>query len=212
MRKVEGRILPFVVVFTAALVVATAMAAARSEPAAQPEPARASPHVLGTVSYWNGDRLEVKTPDGKTEKIAVNKETKRQVEIKTGVEVAVEYRRRIGGFIIAERVLPAAAVQAEAAPAAAAPGSVTGTVVTWNNAVLILKTAEGDINLALSPSTEYRVTSLDPGLLVIVDYQEGSDHARLATLVRVAPAPPAEPEAGEAPEAGASEPAQDPKP
>ncbi len=206
MQKMEGRILPFVMVLMAALVATAAMAAARSEPAAQPEPARASPHVLGTVSYWNGDRLEVKTPDGKTEKIAVNKETKRQVEIKTGVEVAVEYRRKIGGFIIAERVLPAAAVQPAAAPAAAAPGSVTGTVVTWNNAVLILKTAEGDINLALSPSTEYRVASLDPGLLVIVDYQEGSDHARLATLVQAAPAAPAPPA-----ETG-SEPVQDSKP
>lgn len=211
MHKMKKKILPFAAVFSMALMATAGLAAAWSEPAtaAQQEQPRASasPHVRGTVTYWNGDRLELKTSDGKTEKVAVNKETRREVEIKKGVEVAVEYRRKVGGFYLADRVLPAAAVPAEAAPAApaaATAGAVTGTVVTWNNAVLILKTAEGDINLALSPSTEYRLTSLDPGLLVVVDYQQGSDGAKLATLVQIAPAAPA------APASPPSEPVQHP--
>lgn len=68
--------------------------------------ARAVPQISGTVLVWNGYRIDLKTPEGKTQQVAVNKETERLVEIKQGVVVTVEYHRKVGGFVIAERVLP----------------------------------------------------------------------------------------------------------
>ncbi len=148
---------------------------------------RAVPHVIGTVIRWTGNRIDLKTPEGKVQKVAVNQGTEWLVEAREGAEVKVEYRRKVSGFVIAERVLPAG----EGAPAAqpgkgTAPGqnarTVTGSVVSWNNTALLLRTEAGDVTLFLSPSTEYLVKSLDPGLRVIVEY-EGPDRARVATRV-----------------------------
>ena len=70
-----------------------------------PAPApRAVPHVTGTITSWNGYRIDLKTPDGKTQQVAINEDTERLVEIKPGAEVTIEYRRKIGDFVIAERV------------------------------------------------------------------------------------------------------------
>ena len=74
-----------------------------SEPAPAPV---AVPHVTGTVLTWNGYRLDLKTADGETQQVAVNKDTERLVEIKPGTEVTIDYRRKIGDFVIAERVRP----------------------------------------------------------------------------------------------------------
>lgn len=146
---------------------------------------RAVPHVTGTVARWNGNRIDLKTPDGKLQKVAVNQETERLVEIMEGAEVTVEYRRKISGFVIATKVLPAeagAAAGTGKAPARSA-GTATGQVVSWNNAALLLRTEEGDVNFYLSPSTEYLVKSLEPGLPVTVEYREGADRAKVATRV-----------------------------
>lgn len=161
----------------------------QSAPASQTVPAL--PHVTGTVLRWNGYRIDLKTADGKTQEVAVNKDTERLVEIQPGAEVTVEYRRKIGDFVIAERVRPVAeagtAAQSgtDTAPGTS-PSTVTGTVVSWTDAALLLRTDSGDVTLFLSPRTEYLVKSLDPGLSVTVEYQETSKDSWLATRVRAA--------------------------
>lgn len=77
---------------------------AESEPAPAPP---TLPHVTGTVLVWNGYRIDLKTSEGKTLQVAVNKDTEQLVEIERGAEVRVEYRRKVGDFVIAERVRPA---------------------------------------------------------------------------------------------------------
>jgi hypothetical protein len=146
---------------------------------------RAVPHVTGTVTRWTGNRIDLKTPEGKVQKVAVNQGTERLVEIEEGAEVTVEYRRKISGFVIAERVLGAEAGAAAGTgkTPARSVGTATGQVVSWNNAALLLRTEEGDVNFYLSPSTEYLVESLNPGLPVTVEYREGSDRAKMATRV-----------------------------
>jgi hypothetical protein len=111
------------------------------------------------------------------------------VEIAPGAEVAVEYRRKISGFVIAERVLPAAAGEPAAPPAATAAAkapTVTGSVASWTEAALVLDTGEGAVTLFLSPATTYEVEALTPGLPVVVEYEQTRDGARLATRVRAA--------------------------
>lgn len=78
---------------------------AEPETGETPAPApRAVPHVTGKITSWNGYRIDLKTPDGKTQQVAINEATERLVEIKPGAEVTIEYRRKIGDFVIAERV------------------------------------------------------------------------------------------------------------
>ncbi|HWN45439.1 MAG TPA: hypothetical protein VNW71_24650 [Thermoanaerobaculia bacterium] len=111
------------------------------------------------------------------------------MEIKPGAEVTIEYRRKIGDFVIAERVRSvkeagtAAQSGTETAPSAG-PSTVTGTVVSWTHAALVLRTEEGDVTLFLSPKTESLVKSFEPGLPVTVEYQETSNGARLAMRVQ----------------------------
>lgn len=152
---------------------------------------RAVPQVTGTVTRWTGNRIDLKTPDGNLQKVAVNRATERLVEIKEGAEVTVEYRRKVSGFVIATKVLPAEADAPAAQPGTSrAPGqkasALTGSVVSWNNAALLLRTDAGDVDFFLAPSTEYLVKSLDPGLLVTVEYKEGTNRAKMATRVLAA--------------------------
>lgn len=104
MSNLERKIISLVALFVAAALLAAAVGVAAQDAAPQPP---AGPQITGAVTFWNGHRLELKTPEGKIEKVAVNKDTERKVEIKVGTEVTVEYRRRISGFIIALRILPA---------------------------------------------------------------------------------------------------------
>ena len=161
-------------------------AQAQPETGETPAPApRAVPQVTGTIASWNGYRIDLKTPDGKTQQVAVNEDTERLVEIKPGAEVTIDYRRKVGDFVIAERVR-----SVEEAGAAAqsgtdtAPSTVTGTVVSWTPAALVLRTEEGDVTLFLSLRTESLVKSVEPGLPVTVEYEETSDGARLALRVQ----------------------------
>jgi len=165
-------------------------AQAQPETGETPAPApRAVPHVTGTIASWNGYRIDLKMPDGKTQQVAINEGTERLVEIKPGAEVTIEYRRKIGDFVIAERVLSvkeagtAAQSGTETAPNAG-PSTVTGTVVSWTQAALVLRTEEGDMTLFLSPRTESLVKSIEPGMPVTVEYEETSDGARLAMRVQ----------------------------
>ncbi len=175
----------------------------QSSPETRPAPApRALPHVTGTVVRWNGYRIDLKTPEGKTQEVAVNEDTERLVEIEPGAEVTIEYRRKIGDFVIAERVRPVqeadtAAQSATGTAPAAGPSTVTGTVVSWTDAALVLRTDAGDVTLFLSPRTEYLVKSLDPGLRVTAEYQATSNDAKLATRVQAA-----KEDAGQEPGAG----------
>lgn len=206
MQKLDRKTRSFAVAFAVAVLLAAAGALAAQSgggqaekpPEQKREQARAVPQVTGTVILWNGDRIDLKTRDGKTQKVAVNTGTKRLVEIQEGTEVTVEYRRKVGGFVIAERVLPVAESAAAQSGTGTAPGqgphAVTGKVVAWNDTALVLRTGAGDVTLFLSPETEYLVKSLDPGVSVTVEYREGSDRARLAMRVR----PAKEEEAGKA--------------
>lgn len=163
-------------------------AQAQPETGETPAPApRAVPQVTGTIASWNGYRIDLKTPDGKTQQVAINEDTERLVEIKPGAEVTIEYRRKIGDFVIAERVrsVEEAGTAAQSGPDTA-PSTVTETVVSWTPAALVLRTEEGDVTLFLSPTTESLVKSVEPGLPVTVEYEETSDGARLA--MRVQPA------------------------
>ena len=187
MRKLGRKILTLA---AALLVTAGGLAAqtgAQETPPPKQPPARARtvPHITGTVTLWNGNRMDLKTPEGKTLKVAVNEYTKRSVEIRKGAEVTAEYRRKIGGFYIATRVLEAG--EGAAAQPPAAPGSnlktVTGSVVSGNPTELSLRTSTGDITLFLSPNTQYEVKPLNPGALVTVEYRQGADGARVATRV-----------------------------
>ncbi len=220
MQKLERRILPLVASMAAAAVLTaggSVAAQSASEPEKQkaaqeqqeqqqdhsqtqeqaPDEGQATapvrpavPHVTGTVIRWTGNRIDLKTPDGKLQKVAVNTDTERLVEIREGAEVTVEYRRKISGFVIAQRVLGAEAGAPAAQPGTPGrrAGAVTGSVVSWNNAVLLLRTDAGEVTLFLSPSTEYLVRSLDPGLPVTVEYREGADRAKMATRVLAAKA------------------------
>lgn len=154
---------------------------------AQNKPAGPTPRVTGTVTRWVNDRIELKTAEGKIQKVAVNSDTKREVPIKEGVKLTVEYRRKVGDFVIALRVLAAEEAAPEAQPAEAATPSpfVTGRVITWNAASLLLRTDAGDVTFYLVPTTKYEATSLDPGLLVTVEYKEGANGSKLATRVSV---------------------------
>lgn len=153
----------------------------------------AGPRITGTVVRWTGNRIDLKTREGKVQKVAVNPETERLVKIEEGAEVTVDYRRKISSFVIAERVRPAEKATAAAQTGAAtAPGqtptTLTGSVVSWNNTALVLRTGTDDeeVTLFLSPETEYLVESLTPGLRVTVEFQEGAGSARLAKRVRAA--------------------------
>ena len=208
MNKVERSIRSFLAsLFAVALLAAPANLAAQgteeqaeqkqeqqeqSTPEARTAPApRALPHVTGTVLRWNGYRIDLKTPEGKMQEVAVNEDTERLVEIEPGAEVMIEYRRKIGDFIIAERVRSpkeagtAAQSGKDTAPGAS-PTTVTGTVVSRTNAALVLRTDAGDVTLFLSPRTEVLVKSLEPGQIVTAEYQATSNDAKLATRVQAA--------------------------
>jgi RNase P/RNase MRP subunit p29 len=149
-------------------------------PAQQPVKPFPGPHISGTVIFWNGNRMDVKTPDGKTQQVAVSAKSERQVEIKQGAEVTVDYYRKIGKFIIARRVGPLEKNQPAAAQAAQ---SLTGKVVSSTSAALVLRTGAGDVDLFLSPSTKIEVKSLAPGNMVTVEYQTVANGSKLATRV-----------------------------
>lgn len=204
MQKIEQKNLSLAVSLAAAALLtlaAGAVAQSAGEPVKpapgqeqqQTAPAqRATPQVTGTVTRRTRSRLDLKTTDGKSQKVAVNKDTKWLVDdVKEGAEVTVEYRRKISGFVIAERVLPAreAAPAAQAGMATApspAAHTVTGSVVSWSDAALLLRTEAGDVTLFLSPSTQYLVKPLNAGLRVTAEYREGSDRAKVATRVLAA--------------------------
>ena len=104
-----------------------ALAAQSAGQAQQPVQGYPGPHISGTVTFWNGYRIDLKTPDGKTVQVAVNPKTERLVDIKKDEKVTVDYRRKIDDFVIALRVRPP---EAASAAAGMAPESVTGTVVS----------------------------------------------------------------------------------
>ena len=190
MRKFNRKTLSFL---AAAFLAAGGLAAQGGEqepPEQTRQRVRTVPQVTGTVIHWNGDRIDLKTREGKTQKVAVNADTERLVEIQEGAEVTVEYRRKVGSFVIAERVRSveenAAAQSGTATAPGQSPSAMTGEVVSWNNAALIVRAKEGDVTLYLSPTTEYLLKSLEPGSLVTVEYREGSDGAKLATRVLAA--------------------------
>ncbi len=189
---IDWRHLSRAALLAAAALLATPALAQSPGQAQQPVKAFPGPHISGTVVFWNGDRMDVRTPDGKTQQVAVNARTQRQVEIQKGAEVTVDYYRKIGKFIIARRVLPLEKDQPAAAQAAQ---SLTGKIVASTRSALVLRTGTGDVDLFLSPSTKVEVKSLAPGKAVTVEYQTVANGSKLAQRVRAAgakgSAPPA---------------------
>jgi hypothetical protein len=152
------------------------------------------PQVTGTVTRFVGEEIELKTKDGKEQKVGLNDSTKRLVEIAKGAEITVEYHRKIGGFIIAERIVaPGTAPATEPLPAPVLKtGTATGDILSATDSTLVLRTEEGDVTFFLSPSTEILVKPLNPGLKVTVEYREDKEQTKVA--VRVIPAKSDEPE------------------
>lgn len=187
----------------AALTVWLAMPAASGAqitepPAPVPDPAPPAqptvPQITGTVARFVGNEIELKTKDGKDQKVGLNESTKTLVEIAKGVEITVEYHRKIGGFIIAERIFAAGAAPAnEPVPAPVLKtGAATGDILSASDASIVLRTAEGDVTFFLAPSTEILVKPLSPGLRVTVEYREDKEQTKVA--IRVIPAKADEPE------------------
>lgn len=157
-------------------------AAPEKQPPAQPiQKAFVGPHITGTVISWNGDRMDLKTREGKEQQVAINERTERLTEIRKGAEVTVDYRRKIGKFVIAKRVRPAETGQAQAQ--AQETKSLTGEVVSSNQAELLLRTGSGDVAFFLSPSTRYLVRPLGQGLRVTVEYREVTGGSKMAVSV-----------------------------
>ncbi|HXU29577.1 MAG TPA: hypothetical protein VN851_03280 [Thermoanaerobaculia bacterium] len=209
MKNRERRILRRLALAAAAILIATTGAWAQSTepPAEMPQAPQAPiaqepappaqptvPQVTGTVVKFAGTELDLKTKDGKEQKVALNEGTKTLVEIAKGIEVTVEYRRKIGGFVIAERVLAAGAAPAtEPVPAPVLKTSTaTGDILSATDASLVLRTEQGDLTFFLAPSTEILVKPLAPGLKVTVEYREDKDQTKVA--IRVLPAKSDEPE------------------
>lgn len=167
-------------------------APAPQEPAPPAQPA--VPQVSGTVIRFADTEIELKTKDGKDQKVATNEGTKLLVELAKGIEVTVEYHRKVGGFIIAERILAAGAAPAtEPVPAPVLKTSTaTGDILSITDASLVLRTKEGDVTFFLAPSTEILVKPLSPGLRVTVEYREDKEQTKVA--IRVIPAKSDEPE------------------
>jgi|GEM_PF-6196067 len=178
-------------ILLSAVLLVLATGAVSAQDAGAQKPSGNTSRITGTVTRSVSDRIELKTAEGKIQKVAVSSDTKREVSIKEGVKVTVEYRRKIGDFVIALRVLAAeeGAPEAKPAEAATAGPALTGRVVTWNASSLLLKTDTGDVTFFLMPTTKYEVKSLDPGLLVTVEYTEGANSSKLATRVSAAGAP-----------------------
>lgn len=177
--------------------------AAQSPATGEQPPARTrtfpGPHISGTVVFWNGDRMDVKTADGRTQQVAVNDRTKRQVEIKKGAEVTVDYYRKIGKFIIARRVRLLEKDQT-AQSQSPATKSMTGEIVSANQAELLLRTGSGNVAFFLAPSTEYLVRPLGQGRRVTVEYKEVPGGSKMAVRVSAAGAGnPGEPSGSGAP-------------
>lgn len=167
-----------------------AQAPVAQEPAPPPQPT--VPQVTGTIVRVTESRIDLKTKDGKDQKVALNDDTERLVEVKKGTEVTVEYRRRIGDFVIAERVLAPGTPAAEPVPAPVLKtGTATGDVLSATEASLVLRAEDGDLTFFLSPSTEILVKPITPGLRVAVDYREDKEQTKVAT--RIIPAAPEEP-------------------
>lgn len=187
----KPKILTFVVGLALLAIPGMAAQGATDKPTmVQKRPVYSGHHITGTVVYWNGDRMDLKTPDGKQQQVAVNNRTERLVEIQKGAEVTVDYRRKIGKFIIAQRVRPLDEGGPQAAPAPETK-SMTGEVVSANQAELLLRTGSEDVTFFLSPSTRYLVRPLGQGSRVTVQYREVSGGTKMALSVSAAgePAP-----------------------
>jgi RNase P/RNase MRP subunit p29 len=185
---------------TAGGLVAQSGATPQGKPSAPAQTAYVGPHISGTVVFWNGNRMDLKTRDGKTQEVAVNDRTERQVEIKKGAEVTVDYRRKVGKFVIARRVRPFEENQTAAQSPAQATKSLTGEVVSSNQAELLLRTGSGDVTFFLAPSTEYLVRPLGQGRRVTVEYKETAGGSKMAVRVSAAStASPGKPPGGGGP-------------
>lgn len=184
---------PFTLVAVATLLSTIGATAQSAEPPAEAPAPSAGPQVTGTIVRLTDSRIDLKTEDGKEQKVALNEATERRVDLKKGTEVTVEYRRRIGDFVIAERVLAAGAAPADQPVPIpdVKTASATGDILSATDASLVLRAKAGDVTFFLSPSTEILVKPLTAGLRVTVEYREDKEQTKVAT--RIVPAAPEEP-------------------
>ncbi len=195
MNHPERRILRLFATLAATTLIAASTGWAAQTPESAPEPPAAAPaphavpQVTGTIVKITTSRIDLKLKDGKTQKVAINDGTQRLVELEKGVEVTVEYRRKISAFIIAERILAADAKVTEPVPAPVLKTAMaTGEILSATNASLVLHTEEGDVTFYLVPTTEILVQPLVPELRVTVEYRENNDQAKVAVKILAAAA------------------------
>lgn len=166
----------------------------------------------GTIVSWTDTGLVVKTDAGE-QMIALDNNTKRNLSLKEGEEVTIEYRRNPMGLVIANAVWPTGEYMKMKQAAESrregmqdtggdqeqrrtrsnaeswGPGrglTLTGEVVSWNEESLQVRTTTGTRNVVLTPDTRKKV-ELRKGAQVAVDFvNSGNTGAIIATQVRAA--------------------------
>lgn len=150
--------------------------------------------LVGEVASWDDDSLMVKTTTG-MENIVLTQDTRMMVDrskLRKGMKVAVDYNRNTQGAIIADQVRMgdvkgidkdrnAGDVKTSQSPMVG-DLYLVGTVVTFDDESLVLRTAEGDRTVVLTPVTRrtYVYKAGDP---VMVDYDKDKSGRMVAEEV-----------------------------
>lgn len=150
--------------------------------------------LVGEVVSWSDDSLMVKTTTG-TENIVLTQDTRMMVDrskLQKGMKVAVDYNRNTQGAIIADQVRmgdvkgidkdrDAGAVTTSQSPMVG-DYYLVGTVVTFDDDSLMLRTADGDRTVILTPVTK-RTYVYKVGDPVLVDYDKDESGRMVAEEV-----------------------------
>jgi ATP-dependent 26S proteasome regulatory subunit len=147
--------------------------------------------LVGEVVSWDDDSLQVETTTG-TENIVLTPETRMAVDrnqLKKGLKVAVDYNRSTQGAIIASQVRlgnvqgidkdrNAGGVEMSQSPILG-DLYLMGTVVTFDDDLLVLRTADGERTVVVTPVTKrtYVYKAGDP---VLVDYDRDESGRMMA--------------------------------
>lgn len=154
--------------------------------------------MIGEVTAWDDDSITVSTTTG-AEHVVLTPQTKMNVKLEKGMKVAVDYNRNTQGAIIAEEVRfgdvkpgqtgEMRMKQTDAARAGAENPNqgyyVVGTVVTFDDDSIVLKTDKGNESLVLTPVTQ-RTYVWKVGDPVRVDYTKDKSGNSVAREVRQA--------------------------
>ncbi len=150
--------------------------------------------LVGEVVSWDDDSLMVKTTTG-AENIVLTQDTRMMVDrsqLKKGMKVAVDYNRNTQGAIIADQVrmgdVKGIDKDRDAGSVETSQSSMVGdlylvgTVVSFDDKSLVLRTGEGDRTVVLTPVTR-RTYVYKVGDPVMVDYDKDKSGRMVAEEV-----------------------------